>query len=436
MSESDNKNNKSNKKSSLLAALGPGIIWASTSIGVSHVVQSTRAGAEFGFTLIGLIIMANIIKYPFFQIGPRYAAATGESLLDGYKRLGNVAFGSFLIMTVATMFIIQAAVTIVAAGLAGNLIPNLLSVSGWAAVVLFSIIAILVIGRYALLDKVLKGMMVVFALVTVLALIMTLTTDTASFTQDTSQLSFTSAASIAFMVALIGWMPTSIEVSVWHSLWTLSRMKQTDQKLTVKDALFDFNLGFVFCLVLALIFLTLGATLVYGTGEVLSGGAIGFTGQLIDIFVKSLGDWTWPIIALITFIAMYSTCLAVSAGFSDVGSRVVKIIKTENDSSEQGQKDADQLAHKVYTITLVSIAIGGWLIINYFGSSLRQLIDFATTVSFVSAPVFAFLNLRVMSLSNVPAPEKLSASMNTYSWVCFYVLTGFSLYFVYWRFFS
>ncbi len=427
MSESTlNSDSSSQTKRSWLAALGPGIIWASTSIGVSHVVQSTRAGAEFGFTLIGLVILANLIKYPFFQIGPRYAAATGESLLDGYKRLGNLAFGIFLLMTVITMFIIQAAVTIVAAGLAGNLIPDVLPVSGWAAAVLLSIIAILVIGRYALLDKVLKGMMVVFAITTVVALLMAVTSDSASFSHDTTSISLTSAASIAFMVALVGWMPTSVEVSVWHSLWTLARMKQTEHKMTVKDALFDFNFGFIFCMVLALAFLLLGAVLIYGTGETLSGGAVGFTGQLIDLFVKALGDWTWPLIALITFIAMYSTCLAVSAGFSGVWSRVVKIVRPEK----------TQLADRVYVITLVSISLGGWLIINSFGSSLRQLIDFATTVSFVSAPVFAFLNLKLMSLSHVPEDAKMGRSMNSYSWVCFYILTGFSGYFIYWRFFS
>lgn len=427
MSESTvNNHSSSHSKRSWLAALGPGIIWASTSIGVSHVVQSTRAGAEFGFTLIGLVIFANLIKYPFFQIGPRYAAATGESLLDGYKRLGNIAFGLFLVMTLITMFIIQAAVTIVAAGLAGNLIPELMSVSGWAAVVLLSIVAILAIGRYTLLDKLLKGMMVVFALVTVVALLMALTSDSASSTHETVEISLTSATSIAFMVALVGWMPTSVEVSVWHSLWTLARMRQTKYKMTVKDALFDFNFGFIFCMVLALVFLLLGATLIYGTGEVLSGGAVGFTGQLIDLFVKALGNWTWPLIALITFIAMYSTCLAVSAGFSGVWSRVSKIMLPAK----------EQLADRIYIITLITISIGGWLIINSFGSSLRQLIDFATTVSFVSAPVFAFLNLRLMSLSHVPEEAKLGRSMNHYSWICFYLLTGFSGYFVYWRFFS
>ncbi len=427
MSESSISNKSTNQTNrSWRAALGPGIIWASTSIGVSHVVQSTRAGAEFGFTLIGLVIIANLVKYPFFQIGPRYAAASGESLLDGYKRLGNFPFGIFLAMTLVTMFIIQAAVAIVAAGLAGNLIPNLLTVSGWAAVVLISIVSILLIGRYALLDKVLKVMMVVFALTTVIALFMAMSSDSASFSHDTSGISLTSATSIAFMVALVGWMPTSVEVSVWHSLWTLSRIKQTNRSMSVKEALFDFNFGFIFCMVLALIFLLLGAVLIYGTGENLSGGAVGFTGQLIDLFTKALGDWTWPLIAVITFIAMYSTCLAVSAGFSGVWSRVVKIIRPDN----------QPLADRSYMITLLSISLGAWLIINSFGSSLKQLIDFATTVSFVSAPIFAFLNLKVMSLSHLPEEAKMSRAMNSYSWICFYLLSGFSGYYVYWRFFT
>ena len=47
--------------------LGPGILFATTAIGVSHLVQSTRAGAEYGFALIGFVLMANILKYPFFE---------------------------------------------------------------------------------------------------------------------------------------------------------------------------------------------------------------------------------------------------------------------------------------------------------------------------------------------------------------------------------
>ena len=42
--------------------LGPGLLFAGAAIGVSHLVQSTRAGADFGFSLIWALILANFIK--------------------------------------------------------------------------------------------------------------------------------------------------------------------------------------------------------------------------------------------------------------------------------------------------------------------------------------------------------------------------------------
>ena len=66
---------------------GPGILFASTAIGVSHLVQSTRAGAEYGFLLLGFVILATVLKYPFFEYGSRYANVTGTSIIDGFPNL-------------------------------------------------------------------------------------------------------------------------------------------------------------------------------------------------------------------------------------------------------------------------------------------------------------------------------------------------------------
>ena len=87
--------NSTTKKisSTLKYALGPGLILAAAAIGVSHLVQSTRAGALYGFTLIWAIIIANLTKYPFLEFGPRYTVVMKESLIQGYKRLGSWALG-------------------------------------------------------------------------------------------------------------------------------------------------------------------------------------------------------------------------------------------------------------------------------------------------------------------------------------------------------
>ena len=77
-----------------LKKLGPGLLFAGAAIGVSHLVQSTRAGADFGFGLLWALISI-ILKYPFFQYGSRFALATKMSLLDGYYKLGKVIIDIF-----------------------------------------------------------------------------------------------------------------------------------------------------------------------------------------------------------------------------------------------------------------------------------------------------------------------------------------------------
>ena len=52
--------------SRLMLTLGPGILFASTAIGTSHLVQATRAGADYGFALLWAILAAHVAKYPFF----------------------------------------------------------------------------------------------------------------------------------------------------------------------------------------------------------------------------------------------------------------------------------------------------------------------------------------------------------------------------------
>ena len=60
------------KVNGFLKKLGPGLLFAGTAIGVSHLVQSTKAGAEFGFGLTWALFIAIILKYPFFKYAPKY----------------------------------------------------------------------------------------------------------------------------------------------------------------------------------------------------------------------------------------------------------------------------------------------------------------------------------------------------------------------------
>ena len=62
-----------------LAQFGPGLLYAGAAVGVSHLVQSTRAGAEFGLQLLAVIILVNVIKYPHLR--------KRTSLCRGYRQV-------------------------------------------------------------------------------------------------------------------------------------------------------------------------------------------------------------------------------------------------------------------------------------------------------------------------------------------------------------
>src|SRR5687768_7581856 len=104
-------------KKNFLKILGPGLLFAGTSVGVSELIQSTRAGADYSFALLLVIIGACVMKYPAFAFGPWYAHATGVSLLEGFRRQGKWALGLYLVVTLGTVFTVQAVVTLIAASL-------------------------------------------------------------------------------------------------------------------------------------------------------------------------------------------------------------------------------------------------------------------------------------------------------------------------------
>ena len=142
----------------LIQCLGPGLLMAGAAIGVSHLVQSTRAGAQFGFQLWWVVLLANILKYPFFEIGHRYAAATGENLVAGYARLGRPILYIFFGLNLFSAISSTAGVTLFTAGLSHYLFGFNLSNLGWSLALVAVCLGIILFGHYRLLDAFMKAL--------------------------------------------------------------------------------------------------------------------------------------------------------------------------------------------------------------------------------------------------------------------------------------
>ncbi|WP_412984267.1 Nramp family divalent metal transporter [Pontimicrobium sp. IMCC45349] len=397
-----------------LKKLGPGLLFAGAAIGVSHLVQSTRAGADFGLGLIWALLIIHLFKYPFFQFGPRYATATGESLLDGYKKLGKGVLVLYYIITFATMFTIQTAVTIVTAGLATSLFGDFVSIEVWTIIILSICTVLLLIGKYKLLDNLMKIIIVILTISTLAAVIMAFTNNThgISFTQVLPQ----NSIEIAFLIAFMGWMPAPLDISIWHSLWAIEKKKDLNE-FNPKSALFDFNIGYFSTIILGIGFVLLGTLIMFNSNETFSSSAGKFSIQLIDMYTTSLGNWAYLIIGVAAFTAMFSTTLTTLDASPRAMHKTTNLLFGKN-------------LNKGYLTWLIILVVGTISIYFLFLSEMGTLIKIATILSFLTAPFYAIANYALISSKHTPKNWRPSKSMHVLSWLGIIFLIGFSIWYL------
>jgi len=381
--------------------LGPGLLFAGAAIGVSHLVQSTRAGADFGFGLLWALLLVNLFKYPFFQYGPRYAAATGESLIDGYKKLGNWVLISYFILTFLTMFTIQAAVTIVTAGLAENLFGLTSNLSIWSILITLICFGILLIGKYKALDKTMKVIISVLAFSSIIAVCVAIfkTNHTYSFSPQIPE----GAVELTFLIAFLGWMPAPLDVSTWHSLWTLEKSKESKIPLDSKKSLLDFNVGYVMTVFLGICFMSLGALVMYHSDEEISSSASVFAKQLISLYTDNLGKGA----AIFVGIAAFTRAIAKSS----------ELLSGKSNKS-------------FYLGWIFILALGTLIILSYFKTNMITFVKIATVLSFLTAPFYAIANFMLVKGKHMPKEKQPSKYLSIISYLGIIFLVFFSVWFL------
>ena len=398
---------------SFLKKLGPGLLFAGAAIGVSHLVNSTKVGAEFGFGLLWALLLVNLFKYPFFQFGPRYAAATGESLLDGYKKLSKGLLIVYFILTFATMFTIQTAVTIVTAGLAKQLFGIDFDMEVWSTIITLICLGILAMGRYSFLDKLMKVIIITLTISTIVAVTFAITNGNEALT--IGQI-FPEGAGLTLLIVFMGWMPAPLDISIWHSLWAIEKRQET-KEFTPKTALFDFDFGYIVTIILGACFIALGAYVMFGSGIEFSPKGGVFASQLIDLYTTNLGSGAYIIIAIAAFTTIFSTTL------------------TTLDASPRAMAKTSQLLFgkyikHSYIFWMLILVAGTILILTQFLSEMSALIKIATVLSFITAPFYAISNYILITSKHTPKEWQPKLGLRILSWLGILFLTGFSIWYL------
>ncbi|WP_190811162.1 NRAMP family divalent metal transporter [Flagellimonas sp. S3867] len=411
----------------LLKNLGPGLLFASMAIGTSHLVLSTKAGAQFGWVMVIPIVLANILKYPFFEFGIRYTTVTEKSLIQGYLNLGKKYLWIYAFVTIISIFTLLAALYVVTSGLFMNLF-NISNVGvGTVALCLFAFIGVLlIIGKYRFLENSLKAVISILFVALIITTVVVLNKGGVPGAETFQRPEIFNEVGILFLISLMGWMPTAVEASGWVSLWSMENMKTMKEKPSLKEALEEFGLGYLLTAILAIFFLIIGWMTLYGTGTVLSGSAVVFADQVVSLFTSHIGNWAYFLIAVAAFATMFSTCMTAHDAVSRVSLDVLQKLfpKITSFSSKQA-----------FPITVILMAIINWIVIVGFGANMGNLVALATFVSFVMAPLIGWMNLKTVMGNDMPMEYRPKKRLQWLTYIGMLFLALFALYYC-WILFS
>ncbi|WP_323246547.1 NRAMP family divalent metal transporter [Synechococcus sp. CCY9202] len=403
-------------------SLGPGILLAGAAIGGSHLVASTQAGARFGLGLLGFVLLANLFKYPFLLVGSRFTAVTGLSLLEGYQRQRPWYLPLFLLITLATGVANIAAVASVCGSLATSMVPmnlpgGLSTPAGLALLIVGVCVAVLLLGHYRSLDRLSKGIVLLLTISTVVAALAVLGRGPVAGNADLFSPSPWSLTALPFLVALMGWMPCPLDLAAWSSLWIFARQDDSGHRGSRAEVEADFNLGYLLTVAMAVLFLLLGAWVMHGTGQAFSPSGARFAQQLITLYTASLGGWAYPVIAIAAFTTMFSTTLTCLDGYPRSTSAGFRLLR-----GFRGHAVHDRRDHGIW---IVLHGVGAAAVLAFWPGSMGALVQLAMVVSFLTTPVLAWMNLRVMQDRQVAPADRFGTLQLLVARISLIVLSAF-----------
>jgi Mn2+/Fe2+ NRAMP family transporter len=198
--------------------------------------------------------------------------------------------------------------------------------------------------------------------------------------------------SLVLVSAILGFMPTSVAVSVWQSLWALEhgrfrgdgseKTSRPGRRKLLADGLFDLRIGYGLSAVMAVLFVCLGAVLLHPRGLVPEGPDVAVI--LSRLYTLVLGEWMRPLVLAMAFAALFTTCYTMMDGFprSFVAARRV----LRGHPSYGGRVD------RVYWTFLLTVTFGGMAILSLVPDP-AKLVKAVGAFGLVLSPVYYVLNL-------------------------------------------
>ena len=362
---------------------------AAIAVSVSHLVQSTRAGADYGLSLVPLIALIVVLKYPAFRFAVDYSSATGRSLVTAYANLGRLALTWLAVAFFIDMFIATAAVALVTAGLVISVFS--LPFSGPQVAIALTVASALLLlnGTYAKTERLVKYLVYLFSFLSLAAMVLALPRLGNEGRHLFAEL--TPGRSLAvFAIAVAGWMPMPMTGSIFHSIWVCEKRQGDGARFGHRQALVDLRVGYSLTLILAISFVVLGTAVLFETDRAMPTTTGAFANELLMVFTTIIGNRSYPVIAVAAAAVMWSTLLTLLDALPRVTDRLFGIMTARPAGAPQRYR------------AFLLLQVGGVsLLLLFLLRGFTTYIDFATGAGFLAAPALAYYNYRAVTSPDV-----------------------------------
>jgi len=152
--------------------IGPGLVLAATGLGAGDLIAASVAGAKYGTTILWAAVLGAVMKFAMNEGLTRWQLATGTTLLEGWvQRLPKFISIYFFIYLVLWSFIVAGAL-IAGTGLAAHALYPEISVARWGIMHSLLALALVIIGRYKLLEYLMKFFMGLMLIVVIICAVL------------------------------------------------------------------------------------------------------------------------------------------------------------------------------------------------------------------------------------------------------------------------
>ena len=314
----------------IMRRIGPGLILASSIVGTGELIATTVLGAENGYTLLWLIILSCIIKIVSQNELGRYAIGTGETTLEAFNRIPGPRFR---VSWVVWMWCVMVLMTLMQVGAMLGGISEILNrmvpavpITAWVWVINFFTVALLIAGRYSIVERVAVGLVVTFTFLTVsCAFVLFQKPEYYSLAQLIDGLSFhLPAGGFVTAVATFGITGVGATELVMYPYWCIEKgyaryTGARDDSPAWRDRAFgwikvmgvDVVNSMLIYTFATVAFYLLGAGVLHGMGIVPQGTEM--VQMLSNMYTETLGSWSLVPFLMGAFAVLYSTVFASTA---------------------------------------------------------------------------------------------------------------------------